>query len=68
MSLLWRVTREIGREVSEQLEFIPARLKAIRHERVRFTPAGAAKSMWCWLPSHRNRSTKACRDRDCWRT
>jgi transposase len=27
---------EIGRDVSEQLEFIPARLKALRHERVRY--------------------------------
>ncbi|WP_373653126.1 IS66 family transposase [Schlesneria sp. DSM 10557] len=31
---------EIGREVSEQLEFIPARLKAIRHERVRYACRG----------------------------
>lgn len=27
---------EIGREVSEQLEFIPAELKVLRHERVRY--------------------------------
>lgn len=31
---------EIGREISEQLEFIPARLKAIRHERVRYACRG----------------------------
>lgn len=31
-----RLRSEIGREVSEQLEFIPAQLKALRHERVRY--------------------------------
>jgi transposase len=31
--------KEIGREISEQLEFIPAQLKAIRHERVRYACA-----------------------------
>jgi transposase len=31
-----RTRAEIGREVSEQLEFIPARLKVLRHERVRY--------------------------------
>jgi transposase len=31
-----RLRAEIGREVSEQLEFIPARLKVLRHERVRY--------------------------------
>lgn len=31
-----KLRNEIGREVSEQLEFVPAQLKAIRHERVRY--------------------------------
>ena len=31
-----RPRTEIGREVSEQLEYIPARLKVLRHERVRY--------------------------------
>ena len=31
-----RLRKEIGREVSEQLEFVPAQIKAIRHERVRY--------------------------------
>ncbi len=31
-----RIRAEIGREVSEQLDFIPARLKVLRHERVRY--------------------------------
>jgi transposase len=31
-----RSRTEIGREVSEQLEFIPARLQVLRHERVRY--------------------------------
>jgi len=31
-----RLRTEIGREVSEQLEFIPAQLKVLRHERVRY--------------------------------
>ena len=31
-----RPRAEIGREVSEQLEFIPAQLKVLRHERVRY--------------------------------
>jgi transposase len=31
-----RLRKEIGREISEQLEFVPAQLKVIRHERVRY--------------------------------
>lgn len=31
-----RLRTEIGREISEQLEFIPAQLKVLRHERVRY--------------------------------
>ena len=31
-----RTRREIGREVSEQLEFVPAQLKVLQHERVRY--------------------------------
>lgn len=31
-----RLRKEIGREVSEQLEFIPAQLKVLRHERIRY--------------------------------
>jgi transposase len=31
-----RLRTEIGREVSEQLEFVPAELKVLRHERVRY--------------------------------
>jgi transposase len=31
-----RLRKEIGREISEQLEFIPAELKVLRHERVRY--------------------------------
>lgn len=31
-----RLRTEIGREVSEQLEYIPAELKVLRHERVRY--------------------------------
>jgi transposase len=31
-----RLRKEIGREISEQLEFIPAQLKVLRHERVRY--------------------------------
>jgi len=31
-----RLRTEIGREISEQLEYIPAQLKVLRHERVRY--------------------------------
>lgn len=34
-----RLRTEIGREVSEQLEYIPAQLKVLRHERVRYACA-----------------------------
>jgi transposase len=34
-----RPRKEIGREVSEQLEFIPAQVKVLRHERVRYACA-----------------------------
>jgi transposase len=36
---------EIGREVSEQLEFIPARLKVLRHERVRYACAACEENV-----------------------
>jgi transposase len=35
-----RLRKEIGRDVSEQLEFVPAQLKVLRHERVRYACEG----------------------------
>jgi transposase len=35
-----RPRTEIGREVSEQLEYVPAQLKVIRHERIRYACRG----------------------------
>jgi len=37
--------KEIGREVSEQLEFIPAQLKVLHHERVRYACAACEENV-----------------------
>jgi transposase len=58
--------REIGRDVSEQLEYVPGRFKVVRHVRPKLACVGCQRVFQAAAPSRP--IARGCPGQRCWRT